>query len=430
MEHARIVRLGFFLSILLFVSVKFVTGQSLTSSTASFSEIAMYPVFTGKDSIYYFCGNNGHQSGTLTASSGQIATFIWEKYDQVSGSFSFFSTDTGTYSEITGLANGCFRVSFRDNGIDYVLRAWVMNSWMETTAVVTESNCEYFQLHGSATGPDFVYYDLSSYQAILLSPAYNYVWYNMGLPIAAIQDPTIYDPPAKNTDYKLKVTDRSGCTKELNVTYESIVTKASISWATVQKADQNYEAPLEVTFHNESENGDPGKCEWFLFKEKTKIEEEAKSGVKVDSIMEYLFADNPTFTYNYTGKYMVKLVSVKESPNHICRDTVYLNDYIVIDSSLVNVAPAFTPNGDGINDILTVKTRSLETLDFHVFNRWGRTMHHYTKSGYIPSDAELAVWDGKVSGKLATPGVYFYVVDAKGRDGVRQRKKGFVQMIW
>lgn len=85
---------------------------------------------------------------------------------------------------------------------------------------------------------------------------------------------------------------------------------------------------------------------------------------------------------------------------------------------------------EGVNDVLMIQTRSLESLDFQIFNRWGRIVHKFSKSGYIPADSELAAWDGKVNGKLATPGVYFYVVDAKGRDGERRRKKGFVQMIW
>ncbi len=434
MEHTRIVRLGLFLLMLIVFSVNFVAGQSLKSPTSSLSEPTAYPVFSGKDSIYYFCGIKDHQSGTLKAvSSGVTVTFVWEKYNPVSSSFSFVSNETSVSSVLNNLSNGCYRVSFRENGVDHILRAWIMNSWVESTASVIESNCEFFQLHGNATGSDFVYYDLSSNQVVPLDKAYKYVWYSEGLPFAAIQDPTVYDPPARNTVYKLTVTNRAHCASSVNVTYQSIVPKAKFSWTTTQKADPEFtdpQAPLEVKFLNESENGDSGKYEWFLFKEKSQIEEEAKTVVKLDSIMEHLNADNPTYTYEYTGKYMVKLVSVKQSPGYVCRDTFYLADYIVIDTSLVKVAPAFTPNGDGVNDDLIIKTRSLESLDFQVFNRWGRNVHHFRKTGYIPEDAELAVWDGKVGGKLATPGVYFFVVDAQGRDGVRRRKKGFVQLIW
>ena len=434
MELTRFVRFGLFLSILLVFSGNFVAGQSLKSPTSSFSESTAYLVFSGKDSIFYFCGVKDNQSGSLkAASSGQTVTFIWEKFNPVSGNFSFISNETAVSSVLNNLTNGCYRVSFRENGVDYILRAWVMNSWVESAGSVTTSNCEYFQLHGSATGSDFIYYDLSSRQAISLDPSYKYVWYSEGLPFAAIQDPQVYDPPAKNTAYMLKVTNRAHCVVSTNVTYVSIVTKAKFSWTTTQKSDPEFtnpQAPLDVKFVNESENGDSGKYEWFLFKEKSQIEEEAKTAVKLDSIMEHLNDDNPTNTYEYTGKYMVKLVSVKQSPGYVCRDTFYLENYIVIDTSLVKVAPVFTPNGDGVNDELTIQTRSLQSLEFQVFNRWGRTVHNFRKIGYIPEDAKLAVWDGKVSGKLATPGVYFYVVDAQGRDGVRRRKKGFVQLIW
>ena len=146
--------------------------------------------------------------------------------------------------------------------------------------------------------------------------------------------------------------------------------------------------------------------------------------------MERIYLENPVYTYENSGKYMVKLVAAKQTAGFTCRDTFYLKEYIVIDTSLVKVAPAFTPNGDGINDVMTVKTRSLESLEFQVFNRWGRIVHRFSKSGFIPANSELAAWDGKVNGKLATPGVYFYVADALGRDGVRRRKKGFVEMIW
>ena len=113
-----------------------------------------------------------------------------------------------------------------------------------------------------------------------------------------------------------------------------------------------------------------------------------------------------------------------------CRDTFYLPDYIIVDTSLVKVSPVFTPNGDGVNDKLIIKTRSLESLDFTVVNRWGKVVHHFSSNNYIPAESEIAAWDGRVNGNLLPAGVYFYVVDTQGRDGVRRRLKGFVQLIW
>jgi hypothetical protein len=67
MKYIRIVKLGIISSILLLFSSEFVTGQSLSSLSASFSEQTSYPIFAAKDFIYYYCGSNGHQSGALMA---------------------------------------------------------------------------------------------------------------------------------------------------------------------------------------------------------------------------------------------------------------------------------------------------------------------------------------------------------------------------
>jgi len=434
MEHGRIVRWGIFMSVFLFLTVKYVSGQTLISSSASFAEQTSYPQFNGKDLIYYFCGVNGHQSGSLNASSSGVqVTFSWEKFNPTTGSFGFYSNETGIASVLTGLADGCYRVSFRENGIDYLFRAWVLNAWIEPASSVSDSNCQTFKLQGSATGSLYSYYDLQSNQLITLDPAYKYIWSGDNGPFATTQNVTVNNPPTKNTTYSLEVTDRAGCMAGSQVTYLSIVVKAKFSWTTDQKSAPGFttpEAPLEVKFVNESENADVDKYEWFLYKEKSQIEQEGAAGGKIDSIMEMIYLQNPVYTYENSGRYKVKLVAAKQSPGFTCRDTFYLKDYIVIDTSLVKIAPAFTPNGDGINDLLVIQTRSLESLDFQVFNRWGRIVHRFSRSGYIPEDSQLAAWDGKVNNKLATPGVYFYVVDAQGRDGKRRRKKGFVQMIW
>ena len=435
MEHVRIVRWGIILTIMLLFGVNLVDGQSLSSPSSSFSEQTSYPVFPQNDFIYYFCGSNGHQSGALKAvSSGTLVTFTWEKYNSASGSFGFFNNETGVSSSLAGLANGCYRVSFRENGVDYLFRAWIMNGWLEPTSTISNSNCQSFTLLGSTTGSDYSYYDLSTNQQVSLNSGYKYIWYNGNTPVATVQSPVILYPPTKNTVYRLEVTDRAGCMQSSEVTYESIVTKAQFSWKANQTSDPQYstpEAPLEVAFTNESENGDPDKFEWFLYKDKAILDKEGSAGGKKDTTyLAQIYLVSPVYTYENSGRYKVKLVSAKQSAGYTCRDTFYMKDYIVIDTSLVKVSPAFTPNGDGVNDVVTIKTRSLESLDFQIFNRWGRIVHHYSKSGFIPADSELAAWDGKVNGKLATPGVYFYVVDAKGRDGERRRKKGFIQMVW
>ena len=418
--------------LLLLAQVSF--SQSLTSGSANSTEQTAYPTFTPNDPIYYFCGNQGDQNGSLTASTASASvTFTWEKWNSVTRSFDFLATENGTSSIRNNLGDGCYRVTFTEGSNNYQFRAWVFNSWIEPVAQIANSDCNTFTLNGTATSAAYTYSDLTSGQPVALNSSLRYFWFEGTSPLGTVPNFNVSPPPSKNSSYKVEVTDRSGCMKSAEVIYQSIVPKAQFSWTANQKTDAQYaypEAPAEIQFNDESENGDRDKYEWFIYKEKTAIEAESSGGAEVDSIRDVLYDTNPIYIYENSGKYKVKLVVAKESPGFVCRDTFYLADYIVVDTSLVKVAPVFTPNGDGINDQLIVKTRSLKSLDFQVFNRWGNLVHQFRRNDYVPEDAELAAWDGKVRGKLVSAGVYYWVVDAQGRDGERRRKKGFVQVIW
>lgn len=64
---------------------------------------------------------------------------------------------------------------------------------------------------------------------------------------------------------------------------------------------------------------------------------------------------------------------------------------------------AFTPNGDGRNDLfrpVTIGRREIET--FRVVNRYGQTVYEARQSGQG--------WDGTMNGKPADVGTYFYVI--------------------
>lgn len=90
---------------------------------------------------------------------------------------------------------------------------------------------------------------------------------------------------------------------------------------------------------------------------------------------------------------------------------------------------AFTPNGDGINDVFVpihVSKALVDHVKMHIFNRWGRTVYD-TSDPYIN-------WDGKASGtKLDCPsGTYFYVCDVyiKTPEGlVNKRLQGVITVV-
>ncbi len=66
---------------------------------------------------------------------------------------------------------------------------------------------------------------------------------------------------------------------------------------------------------------------------------------------------------------------------------------------------AFTPNDDGLNDILYVRSSAIDMVEeFCVFNRWGQMVFH--------TNSMKEGWDGTYNGKPLNPDVYVYYVKA------------------
>ena len=66
----------------------------------------------------------------------------------------------------------------------------------------------------------------------------------------------------------------------------------------------------------------------------------------------------------------------------------------------------FTPDGDGINDVLhPFPYDFIDRIDLTIFNRWGQTV-------YETNDPDIN-WDGKLknTNQLVSPGVYYYICD-------------------
>ncbi len=92
-----------------------------------------------------------------------------------------------------------------------------------------------------------------------------------------------------------------------------------------------------------------------------------------------------------------------------------------VTESLLRVPNAFSPNGDGINDEFRVAYRSLETFQCRVYNNWGKLVYEWSD----PAQG----WDGRINGREAAPAAYFYVIRARGSDGVKYELKGDINLF-
>jgi len=100
-------------------------------------------------------------------------------------------------------------------------------------------------------------------------------------------------------------------------------------------------------------------------------------------------------------------------------DTVHIKYYKGPD---IYVPNAFTPNGDGRNDIFRPFPVGIIKLDyFRVFNRWGGIMYQ--------TQAYLQGWDGRVGGQPALPGTYIWEVRGKDYQNKIIFKRGTVLLI-
>ncbi|HEY3370542.1 MAG TPA: gliding motility-associated C-terminal domain-containing protein [Prolixibacteraceae bacterium] len=395
-----------------------------------------------QDVIHVFCGKKGEVNASLTATSAEPASFEWQKYNVSTGSFDLFINDqSGSLtSTISNLQDGAYRVNITNTSGVKPYTAWVFNNYTETTAEIANSDCNSFTLKGTLDTPTFTYIDLPTRQSKGLNKGIQVKWTKDNVSVSTVLTSQVFSPPTKDTDYTLTVTDRFGCLSQSVVRYISIVTKASFTY---QPEDQTkshpskVEAPLPVVFTNTSENGDVGKYEWFIYKSREDIikESEANPGTVIDSFLTKIYTDSPIYVFEKPGSYNVKLVSQHKSEFTTCYDTVYIDKFIVVEESFIEAPNFFTPgNGDAANDYLEIRFFSMKTVKISIFNRWGKVVHVWESNnvqGFGPtreSDPQ-SVWDGKVGGRLATPGVYYYVVEGMGRDDIKRHANGFVHLF-
>ncbi|MDR1980036.1 MAG: gliding motility-associated C-terminal domain-containing protein [Tannerellaceae bacterium] len=138
-----------------------------------------------------------------------------------------------------------------------------------------------------------------------------------------------------------------------------------------------------------------------------------------DDLLIRYTGEEVTYTFERGGTYTA-LLEVSDRTG-ACVDSTKTFE-IKITESMLEVPNVFSPGvSPGINDEFKVAYKSIVTFKGWIFNRWGVEMFRWTD----PSQG----WDGKKGGKYVPPGVYFYVIEAKGADGESYLKKGDINII-
>lgn len=154
-----------------------------------------------------------------------------------------------------------------------------------------------------------------------------------------------------------------------------------------------------------------------------------ENSVNCDGTTLLLDAGNPGSKYYWNTGDTTQVIA----PTHTGKYWVYVDngfclakdstDAIVEDPHDFSTPNAFTPNGDGINDMFCLQGWDVCNQSFRVmiFDRWGEKV--------FQSDDPKFCWDGKYKGKLLSSDVYIFQITAAYKGEVVRTKKGNMTLI-
>ncbi len=122
--------------------------------------------------------------------------------------------------------------------------------------------------------------------------------------------------------------------------------------------------------------------------------------------------------------YVVLQVATQEG----CKGSDSIAIHVLNRNPSIYIPTAFSPNGDGVNDIFYVRGNGIKKIkSFKIFDRWGKLVFH--NENCIPNEKK-AGWDGQVNGSvISQTSTFVYIVDAVCQDGKDIQLKGTVVLI-
>jgi gliding motility-associated-like protein len=215
-----------------------------------------------------------------------------------------------------------------------------------------------------------------------------YVW----TPANDLNDPNIANPvatPNSNTVYTVTITDVNGCENSGTV----VINVAN---------PPNVNAGVDITIYN-------GESVQLL-----------ASGANQYIWTPNQYIDDPTIANPIVSTVVTSVYFVTGTDNNGCVgfDSITIT---VVETSQVYVPTAFTPNGDGKNDLFILHSSGFNLIYFRVFNRWGDMV-------FESNDAALG-WDGNYNGGPAPIDTYIFQLSGFDEKGLPYIRQGNVTLL-
>jgi len=135
-------------------------------------------------------------------------------------------------------------------------------------------------------------------------------------------------------------------------------------------------------------------------------------------------AQNPTnICYNDTGVFDVQLIATNANGS----DTLTIDPYIVIENceNIFFIPNSFSPNGDGLNDVLFIRGSGIKNIKLFIYNRWGEKVFQCSMFNVQCSEG----WNGTYKGKPLNTAVFAWYVEVEFLDGDKIYRKGNVTLL-
>ncbi len=394
---------------------------------------------TGVNKIYVLY-NTGGVSMNYTASSSTAAV-TWYTYGERGGGYAEQLTGVSRNGNVTTLAQVIPNTGYMiEEGINRTF-VWVVNYAdyrLDMRSIVAEpaSDCGTVTLDVQGQAKDLGYYTINGVHQVLdrqLKIHYNTLAWSdestQWVQVDTVENEEVFKPvvvlpaPLCNSMFRISG-DRflefwdEGIVRESGL-YETDAVDVHTT-AVQEKRDNNNEkgnqgnegslggsAPANITFTAHCTDAVAHK-EWQM------ASDADFSNIVLrlnNEVVEQTFEEAGTYYWRFIG-------SNADGSCEALSETYTVN---IGESELV-CPNVFTPGStEGVNDEWKVSYRSIVEFHCWIFNSWGNQIIELSDPGQG--------WDGTYKGKLVDPGVYYYVLQAKGSDGKKYKLSGDINII-
>ncbi|NNM95393.1 MAG: gliding motility-associated C-terminal domain-containing protein [Bacteroidia bacterium] len=131
---------------------------------------------------------------------------------------------------------------------------------------------------------------------------------------------------------------------------------------------------------------------------------------------------SPTVTTTYTLTVKNDSISGCACADSLSTDTVtiFICPPVILPDNIF-IPTAFSPNGDGQNDVLLPKGNNIATFFMAIFDRWGNKVFECENIN--------EGWDGTYKNKPCETGTYSYYANGSYEDGKAFNKKGNITLV-